>query len=770
VLQDEGGYLDLDEDGYWWAPSGRIFYAAESVDAKDELAHALKHFFLPHRYRDAFGNETRVAYDRHDLAPVETIDPVDNVVRAELDYRVLSPQRIIDPNGNRSEVAFDALGLVAGTAVMGKIGENLGDSLEGFRSDLSQAQLDGFFAEPHGSALDLLGNATTRIVYDVERYFASQKPTFAATIARETHVSDLKPGQRTKTQISLSYSDGFGREVQKKLQAEPGPLVDGGPRIDPEFAAITGVSPILFYDPAERVVATLHPNNTYEKVVFDPWRQTTWDMNDTVLFDPRTDPDVQDFFVRLPESDYLPTWYRQRINGALGPAEKAAAEKTAKHADTPAMAYFDSFGRTFLSVADNGRDEAGRERKYLTRTVLDIEGNQRAVIDALERIVMRYDYEQLGRQLHQASMEAGQRWSLSDVTGNPMRAWNSRLYELRTEYDALRRPVRSFVRGGDPYERNAKTYPREILYERILYGDGDDTGLTEHRRLEANLRGKIYRRFDSAGLVTTDRYDFKGNLLRSQRQFAKDYRNIPDWSGDAPLESERFVSWTTYDALNRVVTATSPDQSVYRPRYNEANLLHKIDAALRGAQRDGRPLWTPFVLNIAYNARGQRTRVDCANRAATTYAYDDKTFRLVRLQTKRPPDRERFAAQIFADVSVVQDLQYVYDPVGNITAIADRSLRTVFHDKPGRSGLPLHLRSTVSPDRGDRPREHCAIGFSLRPARWGLPGLPLCRGRTAQRPSGSQKLRGALRIRSGRKLPADGPQGRERKLGPPLRL
>ena len=35
----------------------------------------------------------------------------------------------------------------------------------------------------------------------------------------------------------------------------------------------TGVSPVLFYDPVERVVATLHPNHTWEKVVFDPWRQ-----------------------------------------------------------------------------------------------------------------------------------------------------------------------------------------------------------------------------------------------------------------------------------------------------------------------------------------------------------------------------------------------------------------------------------------------------------------------------------------------------------------
>ena len=107
------------------------------------------------------------------------------------------------------------------------------------------------------------------------------------------------------------YSDGFGREIQKKIQAEPGPLVEGGPastragsaaagpssttrasrsastsrssapRTASSSACTVGVSPVLFYDPVERVVATLHPNHTYEKVVFDPWQQTTYDVNDT---------------------------------------------------------------------------------------------------------------------------------------------------------------------------------------------------------------------------------------------------------------------------------------------------------------------------------------------------------------------------------------------------------------------------------------------------------------------------------------------------------
>jgi len=47
---------------------------------------------------------------------------------------------------------------------------------------------------------------------------------------------------------------------------------------------------------------------------------------------------------------------------------------------------------------------------------------------------MCYDYDMLGSKIHQASMEAGERWMLSDVTGKPIRAWDSRGHEFRTEY------------------------------------------------------------------------------------------------------------------------------------------------------------------------------------------------------------------------------------------------------------------------------------------------------------------------------------------------
>ena len=40
-------------------------------------------------------------------------------------------------------------------------------------------------------------------------------------------------------------------------------------------------------------------------------------------------------------------------------AEKNAAQKASKHVSTPAIAYLDTLGRTFLTLADNGLDESG---------------------------------------------------------------------------------------------------------------------------------------------------------------------------------------------------------------------------------------------------------------------------------------------------------------------------------------------------------------------------------------------------------------------------
>lgn len=743
-----------DADGHWWVPSGRAFHSPEpGDDAVAERAHAGAHFFLPVRYVDPFGQTTKITYDGYDLLVLETRDPLDNrvtagerapdptqpLVEGGLDYRVLQPVLVMDPNRNRSAVAFDALGMVVGRAVMGKPDGDVGDSLEGFETDLPEAVVRDHLDSPLADSDAILGRATVRLVYDLGAYRRSRdepdpRPVTVCTLVREVHDADLPPGQATGIQCSFSYSDGLGREIQKKMQAEPGPVAqrdaegrialdsEGQPELtegdaDPrwvgsgwtvfnnkgkpvrqyepfftdthrfEFAVRLGVSAVVFYDPIGRVVATAHPDHTWEKVVFDSWRRETWDTADTVLVpDPRDDADVGDFLRRLPETDVLPTWYARRASGTLGPLQETAASKSEVYAETPTEMHRDSLGRLFLTVDHNvvkyshtDTATSAEEEFHATRVRLDIEGNDRGVIDALGRAVVRYDYDMLGSRIHEASMEAGERWTLANVTGKPIRAWDSRGHGFRTAYDARGRPTDSFLRTGDGADR---------LIERIIYGE------SRPHPGPGNLRGQVVQVFDQAGVVTTDEYDFKGNRLASRRRFAREYRAVLDWSDDVALEEESFTSRTRYDALDRPVQIVLPHANrpgttigVVQPTYNEANLLESTDVWL---DQDSEPAGLfdegtadlRALEDVDYDAKGQRTRISYGNGVERTCEYDPSTYRLTRLVTRRnsaafPDDCPEPRLSDWPGCEL-QSLRYVYDAASNIAHIRDEAQQAIF--------------------------------------------------------------------------------------------
>jgi len=755
---DRGGYLsdraakaaglfpDSDRGDRWWLTAGRAFLSPDADDdGARELAYARRHFFLAHRYRSPMHSaatpvESVVTYDDYDLLLVQTADALGNIVTAGErladgrrdaavpgnDYRVLQPRRVMDANRNRIEVAFDALGMVVGRAVMGKPEEQLGDSLRDFDADLPEVEILEQLAAPLADPHRVLGRATSRLIYDLLAYRRTRgehrpQPAVVYMLARTTHDADLESTERTRVERSFSYSDGFGREIQQKVQAEPDRLADGANRprwvgsgwtvfnnkdlpvrrFEPFFSATHrfeldvrhGVSSTLFYDPLDRVVATLYPDHTYDKVVFDAWRRTTWDVNDTVLRDPRSDPDVDGFmrghFAALePAGSAWRTWYEQRAQGALGAPARSAAAKAAAHDGTPTTVHLDTLGRPFLTVLDNGPHPAqpGSHHLLATRVELDIEGNQLAVRDAVEqhgkaRVVMRYVYDLIGRRLRTSGMDAGTRWTLSDVLGNPIRTADSRGQRTRTEYDALRRPLRRFLVDAEAAEPD-----RELLVERLVYGE-------QHPEAEArNLRSRLHLHLDQAGALRVDAHDFKGNKSAASRAMSSEYRDIVDWSQvDAAIDdgngtavdvaalraalapltgSEAYTGSTTYDALDRPVELTPPhrreqDATPIRVRYNEAGLVERVDARLRPARRGAPAGWTAFVTDVDYDSKGQRRLVAYGNGAVTAHDYDPLTFRLARTTTRLRSD-------------VIQDLHYTYDPIGNLSHIADRAQQTIF--------------------------------------------------------------------------------------------
>lgn len=451
----------------------------------------------------------------------------------------------------------------------------------------------------------------------------------------------------------------------------------------------------MCYDPLGRLVRTDQPNGTYALVLFDAWKQETWDENDTVLtsawyarwkqqlegatqllpfirgFVPRWSASPTDFecagelcralSVAAPAATDV-SWLLSPTGGVpplwkniLARAKdfKRAASLSAKHADTPSVAHLDSLGRVFLTIADNGKDAGGAERKYLTRVELDVEGNQLSVTDARGIRTLAQAFDVLRRRVHAVSPDAGESRTLFDVGDKPIRAWDPRGDAIRCRHDPLQRPTHVLAQ---------KQTGADKLVGRVVYGES-------HPEAEArNLRSRVYQSYDTAGLVTSSRFDFKGNLTESARRLAREYRECPDWAllagatttgsieatASPLLEVEAFPTTASFDALNRLSSRTTPDGSVAKPSYNEAGLLESLEVRVRGAL-----VPTSFVESIEYNARGQRESIVHGNKTTTRYEYAPETFRLVRQATAKDSG------------AVLQDVTHTHDPVGNIVAIAD---------------------------------------------------------------------------------------------------
>ena len=186
--------------------------------------------------------------------------------------------------------------------------------------------------------------------------------------------------------------------------------------------------------------------------------------------------------------------------------------------------------------------------------------------------------------------------------------------------------------------------------------------------------------FDPTGVARVPAFDFKGNPLSVERQLARDYQTMLDWSAlDAQLDyaslqnaaapsletADTFTVSSTYDALNRPVELTLYGGTVFRPSYDEANCL----AALR-AQIEGQGPFIDFLRSQEYNARGQRVSAHYGNDVVSTLLYDPQTFRLTDMLSAKDGDDPATQS--------LQRLRYTYDPSGNITQIRDDAQQTHF--------------------------------------------------------------------------------------------
>ena len=657
--------------------------------------------------RDPLGRDTTrdttIEYDEpgrpYRLLPTKVTDPVGLTTQARYDYRVLQPQEVIDANNNLATVTFTPLGLLASTFVKGK--GNQGD-----QTRPSVRMEYGFLAFEQSPA-------------------ENRQPIFVRSI-RQTHhdtETDVLLPKRDETITTVEFSDGFGRLLQTRTQAEEvlfGDRIFGGGILPIDQADEAGTRQDVIgqtnADPNNPNVVVsgwqIYDNKGRVVEKYEPFFSTGWNFiaptdaqrgqKVAMFYDPRgqvirtlnPDGSEQRVIYGVPDdlsqpNRFKPTpWeaYTYDANDLAAVSNSPAGTPLANRAPTthhftPASIEIDGLGRTIKAVERNGPDPA--KDWYTTRSTYDIRGNVLTVTDALSRVAFQHIYDLANRNLRIDSIDAGVRRIALDALGNPVEQRDKKGALTLHAYDRLNRPIRLWARDGAGQVMT--------LRERLVYGDSPEAGLADAQA--SNLLGKLYRHYDEAGLITLAACDFKGNVLGKVQQVVRDeqilsvFNNAPasnwqvaafrvDWQPTAGntletlantlLEATAYTTSMTYDALNRIKgmrypqTVDGTPRKELIPRYNRAGALEQVNF-------DGKP----YVERIAYNAKGQRVLIAYGNGVMTRHAYDPQTFRLVRLRSQLYDHPNVLTYQ--PKGAVLQEFAYEYDLVGNITAIHDRT-------------------------------------------------------------------------------------------------
>ncbi len=292
----------------------------------------------------------------------------------------------------------------------------------------------------------------------------------------------------------------------------------------------------------------------------------------------------------------------------------------------------------------------------------DSQGNQKFI-----------EYDGLGRKTFMNDPDRGHMYYEYDDAGNLVRTTDAKDQVIRYAYDGVNRLLAEYY-GADTTKPDVEYHydtafgpvalgeyweptPDRAVSQAILEGAAaasPDLDLNKDHQVDVadavlaaragntksqpvktaeNVRGYLAWVRDQSG-EEHNSYDARGRV-------AWTIKRIQD---TGPEDLRNFYTGYDYDSMDRVTTLTYPDQTTVSYIYNARGLLEAIPNV---------------VTRVDYNPAGQNARLDYACGTSTTYDYDTR-LRLSRLRTVRPRDGV-----------TLQDLNYTYDGVSNITAITD---------------------------------------------------------------------------------------------------
>ncbi|MCH5490473.1 RHS repeat-associated core domain-containing protein [Pseudomonas syringae] len=243
-----------------------------------------------------------------------------------------------------------------------------------------------------------------------------------------------------------------------------------------------------------------------------------------------------------------------------------------------------------------------------------------------------------GALLLSKSVDSGWRVSLNGEAGQLVDSWDGRDNPRQIEYDALLRPLAINESGR--------------MTERFTYG-GPATA-------ERNQCNQLIRHDDTAGSRLLPDYGLSGGVLSEERYFLQS-PDRPDWplaepDRDALLEPVGLQTRRVFNAQGEALAQTDANGNVQRFSYGAAGQLHAVELTLTNTEQP-----QTLVSAIDYDAFNQVEQETAGNGVVSRYVYDRQDGRLIELSA------------LSADGSVLQKLNYSYDPAGNVLLINDAS-------------------------------------------------------------------------------------------------
>ncbi|WP_433646736.1 SpvB/TcaC N-terminal domain-containing protein [Kosakonia pseudosacchari] len=267
----------LQQAGYIWYP----YFSCWVVHRNIATYGTAEHFWLPQTVRDSeLTGAITLTHDAHDCVVTKVVDAAGLTTQAEYDWRFLTPIKITDVNNNIHQVTLDGLGRVTS------------QRFSGTENGVAAGYSDTDFTPPTtvDKALALTPPLPVAqcLVYVSEGY--SDAPPHVLTLTTDRYDQGDGSAEQQIRQ-TVSYSDGFGRELQTSVRFEAGEAwqrMGGGTLITETVQTSTrwAVSGRTEYDNKGQAIRTYQPYflNSWQWVKDDSARTDLY--ADTHYFDP----------------------------------------------------------------------------------------------------------------------------------------------------------------------------------------------------------------------------------------------------------------------------------------------------------------------------------------------------------------------------------------------------------------------------------------------------------------------------------------------------